>query len=72
MSDYMIPTSLDLPEIKTCIMGEPYEYGPLGAKGVGEITFDGAASAYASAMESALNYHFTSIPILPENIAEVL
>ena len=72
MSDYMIPTSLDLPEIKTCIMGEPYEYGPLGAKGVGEITFDGAASAYASAMENALNYHFTSIPILPENIAEVL
>ena len=72
MSDYMIPTSLDLPEIKTCIMGEPYQYGPLGAKGIGEITFDGAASAYASAMESALKHHFTSIPILPENIVEVL
>lgn len=72
MSDYMIPTSLDLPEIKTYIMCEPYQYGPLGAKGIGEITFDGAASAYASAMENALKYHFTSIPILPENIAEVL
>lgn len=72
MSDYMIPTSLDLPEIKTYIMCEPYQYGPLGAKGIGEITFDGAASAYASAMENALKHHFTSIPILPENIAEVL
>lgn len=72
MSDYMIPTSLDLPEIKTYIMCKPYQYGPLGAKGIGEITFDGAASAYASAMENALKHHFTSIPILPENIAEVL
>ena len=72
MSDYMIPTSLDLPEIKTYIMGEPYKYGPSGAKGIGEITFDGAASAYASAMENALNYHFNKIPILPENIAEVI
>lgn len=72
MSDYMIPTSLDLPEIKTCIMEEPYNYGPLGAKGIGELTFDGAAAAYASAMENALKYHFTRIPILPENIAEVL
>ncbi|KLI25302.1 xanthine dehydrogenase family protein molybdopterin-binding subunit [Brachyspira hyodysenteriae] len=72
MSDYMIPTSLDLPEIKTYIMGEPYQYGPSGAKGIGEITFDGAASAYASAMENALKHHFTKIPILPENIAEVI
>lgn len=72
MSDYMIPTSLDLPEIKTCIMGEPYKYGPLGAKGIGELTFDGAAAAYASAVENALKYHFNKIPILPENIAEVI
>ena len=72
MSDYMIPTSLDLPEIHTHIMNEPYRYGPSGAKGIGEITFDGAASAFASAVDNAIGYHFNKIPILPENIAEVL
>lgn len=72
MSDYMIPTSLDLPEIKSYIMNEPYKYGPSGAKGIGEITFDGAAAAFASAVESAIDYHFKKIPVLPENIAEVL
>ena len=72
MSDYMIPTSLDVGTINALTINEPYEYGPSGAKGLGEITFDGAAAALATAVDNALNHHFNRIPILPENIAEVL
>ncbi|MGL4985541.1 MAG: xanthine dehydrogenase family protein molybdopterin-binding subunit, partial [Treponemataceae bacterium] len=72
MADYMVPTTLDVPRLHSHTIDQPYRYGPSGAKGVGEITFDGAAAALASAVENAVQTHFTKIPILPENIAEVL
>ncbi len=71
MSDYMVPTALDLPRIHAYTVTNPYEYGPSGAKGVGEITFDGAAAALAGAVENALGKHFTGIPILSEEISQL-
>lgn len=70
MSDYMIPTSLDLPSMKTHTIDEPYKYGPSGAKGIGELTFDGAAAALSSAIDNATNKHFSKIPITPEVLVE--
>ena len=43
-----------------------------GAKGMGELVFNGASAAYVDAVERALNTRFTSIPIPPEAIEEAM
>ncbi len=71
MADYMIPTSLDFPKIRWRLFDNPYPYGPHGAKGAGEVVFDGLAPALASAVEKAVNLPIQEIPITPEHIAEL-
>ncbi len=68
LTDYLIPTILDTPEIEPIILEEPYSLGPYGAKGVGEIPFVGIAPAYVGAVENALGTEFFEIPLTPEKI----
>lgn len=70
-SDYIIPTSMDVPNIYSHLLCEPFKYGPYGAKSLGELPIVGAAPAYALAIEDALNIDICSIPIRPEKILEV-
>ena len=72
MSDYVIPTSMDFPKQFCHIQENPYPWGPYGAKGMGELVFNGASAAYVDAVERALNCKFTSIPIPAEDIEEAL
>lgn len=72
MSDYVIPTSMDFPKQFYHIQENPYSWGPYGAKGMGELVFNGASAAYVDAVERALNTRFTSIPIPPEAIEEAM
>lgn len=72
MSDYVIPTSMDFPKQFYHIQENPYPWGPYGAKGMGELVFNGASAAYVDAVERALNTRFTSIPIPPEVIEEAM
>ena len=72
MSDYVIPTSMDFPKQFYHIQENPYPWGPYGAKGMGELVFNGASAAYVDAVERALNTRFTSIPIPPEAIEEAM
>ena len=72
MSDYVIPTSMDFPKQFYHIPENPYPWGPSGAKGMGELGFNGASAAYVDAVERALNTRFTSIPIPPEAIEEAM
>ncbi len=72
MSDYVIPTSMDFPKQFYHIQENPYPWGPYGAKGMGELVFNGASAAYVDAVERALNTSFTAIPIPPEDIEEAL
>ncbi len=71
-TDYTIPTAKDAPPIISCLINQPYEEGPSGAKAVGELTFIGAAPAYALAVEDAMDIEINKIPIRPENLMEVL
>ncbi|MCA1755826.1 MAG: molybdopterin-dependent oxidoreductase, partial [Spirochaeta sp.] len=72
MADYCIPTSLDFPSgIKSALVDNPYQYGPSGAKGAGEVVLDGAAPALALAVQKALNLTVSRIPLTPEYLAEV-
>ncbi|MGM0431291.1 MAG: xanthine dehydrogenase family protein molybdopterin-binding subunit [Spirochaetota bacterium] len=71
LADYIIPTSLDFPMMSSQLEENPYEYGPFGAKGLGELVFDGAAAAFADAVQYAIDRGIHTIPVTPEYITEV-
>ncbi|MGH9834267.1 MAG: molybdopterin cofactor-binding domain-containing protein, partial [Blastocatellia bacterium] len=68
LTNYIIPTSLDAPEIETIIVEKQYPHGPFGAKGVGELPMDGAAPAIAAAVYDAVGVFVPEIPITPERL----
>ena len=72
MTNCIVPTFADIPELETVIIECPYPFGPSGAKGVGEIPMDGPAAAVANALEDALGVPFDRIPMLPEDIARAV
>ena len=53
-SDYLIPTTKDVPNLTAMLHVEEYPDGPYGAKGAGELPLVGATSAYVAAVEQAL------------------
>jgi CO/xanthine dehydrogenase Mo-binding subunit len=69
MTNCIVPTFADAPELETILVEVPYPFGPSGAKGVGEIPMDGPAAAVASAVEDALGCPFDELPISPERVA---
>jgi CO/xanthine dehydrogenase Mo-binding subunit len=72
LTDYIIPTSMDFSKVHTKLVNNPYENGPFGAKGAGELTLVGAAPAYAAAVSKALGAQITRIPITPEYLMELI
>jgi CO/xanthine dehydrogenase Mo-binding subunit len=68
MTNYIIPTSMDLPPIRVFFEESPYAEGPGGAKGIGELPMDGAAPAIANAVSHALGVNVAAIPITPERL----
>ena len=70
MTNYIMPTSLDLPPIRVFFEETPYAEGPGGAKGIGELPMDGAAPAIANAVSHATGVNITKIPITPESLME--
>ena len=72
MTNYIMPTSADLPPIHVAFEAVPSPHGPGGAKGIGELPMDGPAPAILNAIEDATGIAFTAIPLLPEDIFERL
>jgi CO/xanthine dehydrogenase Mo-binding subunit len=72
LTNYIIPTSLDAPEMETIIVENEYPHGPFGAKGVGELPMNGAAPAIAAAVFNATGAFMTEIPITPERLQAAL
>jgi CO/xanthine dehydrogenase Mo-binding subunit len=72
LTNYIIPTSLDAPEMETVIIEKEYPHGPFGAKGVGELPMNGAAPAIAAAVFNATGAFVTEIPITPERLQMAL
>jgi CO/xanthine dehydrogenase Mo-binding subunit len=66
MTNYTIPTSADVPRIRVIFVENPYDQGPMGAKGLGELPIDGPAPAVVNAIENALGVSVNSIPATPE------
>ena len=53
LTNYIIPTTLDTPPIDVVMLENPYQHGPFGAKGVGEMPIDGPAPAVVNALRHA-------------------
>jgi CO/xanthine dehydrogenase Mo-binding subunit len=72
MTNYIMPTSADLPPIRIFFEEMGNVHGAYGAKGIGELPMDGPAPAIVNAIEDALGTRFDSIPLLPEDIFEAV
>lgn len=72
LTDYIIPTTEDIPDLKTVFIDNPFKYGPFGAKGLGELSLVGGGPAVALAIENAVKHKINRIPATPEYIMEQL
>ncbi len=72
MTNYVIPTSMDVPSIRVYFEENPYSYGPAGAKGIGELPLDGPAPAILNAVEDAIGRRVDHIPLVPEDLVEIV
>ena len=68
MSDYIVPTSMDCPKQGVSFVDNPYEWGPFGAKGMGELVFNGSGAAYIDALSRAIGKRITAIPVPTEDV----
>lgn len=71
-SEYLIPTTLDVPEIRTILVEEREESGPYGAKGLGEPAMLPTIAAIINAIDDAIGVRITSLPATPEKILAAL
>jgi CO/xanthine dehydrogenase Mo-binding subunit len=67
-SEYLIPTSLDIPEIQTILIESGDGVGPFGAKGVGEPSVNSVAPAIANAVYDAVGVRVRKLPITAEKV----
>ncbi len=67
LTNYAAPTTMDTPRIDVVIQERPYRHGPFGAKGLGELPFDGVAPAIANAVRH-LGFDVRALPLTPERI----
>ncbi|MGH9576745.1 MAG: xanthine dehydrogenase family protein molybdopterin-binding subunit, partial [Terriglobales bacterium] len=72
MTNYIMPTSADVPRIRVEFAETPYAYGPSGAKGLGELPIDGPAPAIVNAIEHATGIRVNRIPVTPEVLMEAM
>ena len=68
MSEYHIPTSLDIPKIECIIVEDPEPTGPFGAKGMGEPSLAPTAPAILNAIADAIGERIERLPANPEAV----
>jgi len=68
LTNYIMPTSLDMPEIEVHIVNSYDHTGPFGAKGVGEPTSVPTAAAILNAIHNAVGVRITSLPATAEKV----
>lgn len=71
-TDYIIPTSVDVPVMQVALHVQEYPLGPYGAKGAGELPLVGAPAAYMAALEQALGTDIRHIPYTAEDALAAL
>jgi CO/xanthine dehydrogenase Mo-binding subunit len=72
LTNYIIPTSDDLPAIRVAFIENPYPFGAQGAKGLGELPMDGPAPAILNAVAAATGADPCVIPLTPERLMDLV
>jgi CO/xanthine dehydrogenase Mo-binding subunit len=72
MTNYIMPTSMDLPPIRVFFEEKGNVHGAYGAKGIGELPMDGPAPAIVNAIEDATGLKINVIPLLAEDICQAM
>ncbi len=72
LTNYIIPTSDDVPPIRVVFLENPYEYGAQGAKGIGELPMDGPGPAIANAIAQAIGVSADVLPLTPERLMTMM
>ncbi len=72
LSIYLVPTSLDVPDVSSLAVETHEPTGPFGLKGVGEIPINGPLPAVSNALADALNVRISEAPMTPERILAAL
>jgi CO/xanthine dehydrogenase Mo-binding subunit len=67
LTNYTIPTTLDVPPLDVVMLENHYDGGPFGAKGLGELPMDGPAPAVVNAIRH-LGLDLRTIPATPETL----
>lgn len=72
LSTYIIPTSLDLPDMVS-IAVEPFEEtGPFGMKGIGEVVISGCLPSISNAFHDACGVRITRAPLTRERVLSAI
>jgi len=72
LTDYVLPTALDVPQIELAIVEEPAPKGPFGAKGVSEAALLPTAPAIINAIHDAVGVRIRDLPATPDKILAAL
>jgi CO/xanthine dehydrogenase Mo-binding subunit len=67
-TDYLIPTTLDMPPVVSELVEDPEPDAPYGAKGVGEPPTVVSTAAVAAALRAATGRDLTRVPVKPDDI----
>lgn len=68
-TDYLIPTTLDMPTVTiAALIEEPEPGAPFGAKGIGEPPTIASTAAVAAAIRNAIGRDITRVPVRPQDI----
>ena len=71
LTNYLLPTSDDLPPIRVAFVEHAYPAGAQGAKGLGELPMDGPAPAILNAVAAATGADPCAIPLTPERLMAI-
>jgi CO/xanthine dehydrogenase Mo-binding subunit len=70
-TDYLIPTTLDMPPVAIALIEDPEPDAPYGLKGVGEPPTVVSTAAVVSALRAATGRELARVPVRPDDIAGV-
>jgi CO/xanthine dehydrogenase Mo-binding subunit len=68
-TDYLIPTTLDMPHVVSELIEDPEPEAPYGVKGVGEAPTVVSTAAIVAALRDATGLELARVPVRPEDIA---
>ena len=68
LTDYLLPTTFDMPPVRIELVEVPHPGAPFGAKGVGEPPIISSPAAIAAAVRDATGASIERLPIVPEHV----